>query len=184
VPGLRDLDQAERRYQRSLSLRDVADQLGRAKCLGQLSRVALDRFDDAHAARQPEQVLIGHLNAALHGYQQALDMTPAGDHETRATIENQLGNVYRPAEDTRQALRHYQQAIQHNEARGNVSGAGQTRYNIALLLDAHGRAAEALPYARAALANYHQASPGAADKVTRAEQLIADLQQPSKHGAD
>jgi tetratricopeptide (TPR) repeat protein len=183
VPGLRDLDQAEHWYSASLRLRDDADQLGRAMCLGSLGGVALARFDDARATGQPDPVLLDHLNAALHGYQQALDLTPAGDHETRATCENQLGTIYSQAGDTRQALRHYQQSIQHHEARGDVYGAGQTRYNIAILLAGDGRADEALPYARATLANFRQAGPGAADDAASAEQLIAHLEQRGQHGA-
>src|SRR5262249_2932277 len=56
VPGLRDLDQAEHWYSRSLSLTDDDDQLGCARCLGSLGGVALDRFGDARADGQPEQV--------------------------------------------------------------------------------------------------------------------------------
>jgi tetratricopeptide (TPR) repeat protein len=180
VPGLRDLDQAEHWYQHSLALRDPADQYGRAACLDSLGRVALNRFDDARAIGQPGQVLLDHLNTALNGYRQALDLTPATDHQTRAATENQLGVIYRRAGDTRQALRHYQQSIQHEEARDNIYGAGQTRYNIALLLYRANRIAEALLYARAAVDNYLQAGAGAADRVTKAEQLIAYLEEHSQ----
>ena len=146
----------------------------------QLGQVALERFDDARAAGEAEPVLLEHLNAALGHYQQALDLIPADDHENRATIENQLGIIYHRAGDTGQALRHYQQAIQHDEARGDIYGAGQTRYNIALLLAGAGRVSDALLYARAALDNYQQAGPGAAADAAQAEQLIADLEQPSR----
>ena len=40
VPGLRDLDQAERWYQHSLDLKAEHDRLGRAKILGSLATVA------------------------------------------------------------------------------------------------------------------------------------------------
>ncbi len=178
VPGLQDLDQAEQWFRRSLSLRGDSDRLGRAKCLGSLGGVALARLDDASTAGQPGPVLLGHLNAALRGYQQALDLTLADDHETRSTTEHQLGTVYHRAGDTRQALHHYQQAIQHQETRGDIYGAGQTRYNIALLLlNSDGRAADALLYARAALDNFRQAGPGATDLAARTGQLIARLEQ-------
>ena len=45
------------------------------------------------------------------------------------------------------------------EARGDTYGAGQTRYNIALLLSDAGRPGDALHYARAALTNYRQSDP-------------------------
>ena len=56
--------------------------------------VALQRFDDARAAGEAEPVLLEHLNAALRDYRQALDLTPADDHEERAITENQLGLIY------------------------------------------------------------------------------------------
>ena len=178
VPGLRDLDQAEHWFRRSLSLRPDSDRLGRASNLGQLGAVALERFADAQAGGEAEPVLLKHLHAALHGYLQDLDLTPADDHASRAITENQLGIVFHRAGDTGQALRHYQRSLQHKEARGDVYAAGQTRYNIAaLLLDGDGRTADALLYARAALDNFQQACPGAAADAADAERLIARLEQ-------
>ena len=179
VPGLRDLDQAEHWFQHSLRMRPGSDQLGQARSLAQLGAVALQRFDDARAASEAQSVLLQHLNAALHGYRQALDLIPADDHQTRAALENQLGTIYACGGDTGQALRHYQQAIQHHEAFGDNYGAGQARYNIALLLDGDGRISDALHYACAALHNYEQGRPGATSGADRARRLIADLEQRS-----
>ena len=86
------------------------------------------------------------------------------------------GLIYARAGDTGQALRHYQQSIQHYEARGDVFAAGQTRHNIALLLDDAGRTGDALHYARAALDNFRQAGPGAVSYADLEQQLIADLE--------
>jgi tetratricopeptide (TPR) repeat protein len=180
VPGLRNLDQAERWYRHSLSLRPDSDRRGQALNLSSLGAVALERFDDAQAAGEAGPVLVERLNAALRSYQQSLDLTPADDHEQRAATENQLGLIYRSAGDTRQALRHSQQSIKHSEARGDTYTAGLTRNNIALLLAADGRISDALHYARAALHNYQQAGPGAAAKAAGAEQFIADLEQRSR----
>ena len=176
LPGLQDLDQAGHWIQYSLNLRPDDDRLGRAGNFGSLGAVAMAKFQDALAAGEAEPVLLEHLNSALRGYQQALDLVPADDHGNRAIAENQLGNIYRRAGDTRQALRHYQQSIQHGEAQGDIYGAGLTRYNIALLLADDGRIGDALHYARAALHNYQQAGPGAASKLTQAEQLITWLE--------
>jgi tetratricopeptide (TPR) repeat protein len=177
VPGLRDLDQAGHWYQRSLSLRDGDDQISRASCHAQLGSLALERFDDAVSAGEAGQVLLEQLNAALGHYRQALDLFPAGDHQHRAVTENQLGLIYRRAGDSGQALRHFQRSLQHDEARGDIYRAGQTRYNIALLLDDAGRTGDALHYARAALASFQEAGPGAAGAADQARQLIADLEQ-------
>jgi tetratricopeptide (TPR) repeat protein len=180
VPGLRDLDQAGQWLQRSLRLRPDSDRGGRASCHNQLGMVALERFEDARAAGEAGQVLLEHLNEALRHYRQALDLTPVGDHQKRAITENQFGLIYRRSGDTSQALRHYQQALHHEEARGNTFGAGQTRYNIALLLDDAGRTSDALLYARAALDNFQQAGPGAASDANDARQLVADLEQRNR----
>jgi tetratricopeptide (TPR) repeat protein len=177
VPELRDLDKAKHWHQRSLSLRTDSDQYGQAKSLAQLGRVALDQFDEAQAADEAEPVLLDHLNTALGYYQQSLALAPVGDHKSRAIREFQLGVIYDRAGNTGQALRHYQQALRHDEAREDIYGAGQTRFNIALLLADDDRVSDALLYARAALDNFQQAGPGAAAASARAERLIADLQQ-------
>jgi tetratricopeptide (TPR) repeat protein len=177
VPGMRDLDQAQHWHQHSLNLRPGHDRVGRAKSLGQLASVAYERFLEARAAGQPEAVLLGHLNNALDGYQQALDLLPADDAENLATTHNQIGIIYHQAGDTRRALHHYQQAIKFREARGDIYGAGQTRYNIALLLQEDGRPADALHYARAALNDFQRVGPGAAQDVAKAQALITDLEQ-------
>jgi tetratricopeptide (TPR) repeat protein len=179
VAGLRDLDQAEHWFQRSLSLRPGSDQLGQAASLAQLGAVAVERFEDALSVGDAEPMLLEHLNAALGYYEQALGLTPDGDHQRHAAIEHQLGTIQRRAGDTGQALRHYQQSLQHNEARGEIYEAGLNRYNIALTLSDDGRISDALHYARAALENFQEAGPGAADGVDGARQLITDLQQAS-----
>jgi tetratricopeptide (TPR) repeat protein len=179
LPGPRDLGQAEHWFQHSLSLRAGSDQLGQAVSLAQLGSVALLRFEDAAAAGEAVPVLVEHLNAALGYYQQALGLTPAADHQQRAAIENQLGRIHTWAGDTGQALRHYQQGLQHTEARGDIYGAGLTRFNIVLPLVRDGRVSDALLYARAALDNFQQAGPAAAADAARAERLIADLEQRS-----
>ena len=160
-----------------LSLRPDRDRDGRAANLISLGAVARERFDDARKAGEAKQVLLEHLNAALRSCQQALDLLPADDHQQRGGIEQQLGAIYRRAGDTRQALRHFQQSIQHEEARGNIYGAGQARGHIAALLAASGRISDALHYARASLRNFQQAGPGAADNADIARRLIAEIEQ-------
>ena len=179
VPRLRNLDQAEHWFQYSLSLRPASDRHGRARSLSALGRVALERFEDALAAGTAEPVLRGHLSAALRSYQQSLDLTPADDHQARGTDETQLGKIYEWAGDTSQALRHYHQAIQHHEVRGDIYSAGRTRYDIAVLLAKDARIRDALLYAQAALSNYRQVGPGATSDAADTEQLIAELEQGS-----
>jgi tetratricopeptide (TPR) repeat protein len=177
VPGLRDLDQAQHWLQRSLGLTPEHDPIGGARAHGSLANVAYDRFLDARAAGAPDDELITHLTTALSGHQQALDLLPADHHDFRATAHNQLGVIYDQVGDVPQAMHHYQQSIHHKEARGNTYGAGQTRYNIALLLADAGRPDDALHYARAAQANYREVGPGAAEAADEAQALIDRLER-------
>jgi tetratricopeptide (TPR) repeat protein len=180
VPGLRDLGQAQQWHQRSLGLKPEHNRVGRAKSLGQLANVAYKRFLEARDAGQPEPILVDHLNDALNGYQQALDLFPADDAEDLAITHNQIGILYRQGGDTRRALHHYQQSIKYRDARGDVYGTGQTRYNIALLLLDDGRPADALHYARAALHDYERVGPGADQQAAVARALITELQQATE----
>jgi tetratricopeptide (TPR) repeat protein len=177
VPKLRDLDLAEYWFNYSLSLRPEGDQLGRARCLSSLGRVALERFEDASGAGEPTPVLLKHLNEALSNYRQSLALTPVDDHDRRAIVENQLGNIYRRAGDTRQAMRHYEQAIQHCEAQGDRYRAGLIRLNTAVLLSNAGRTADALQFARAAARNFQDVGAGAAAELARAQDLVTELEQ-------
>jgi hypothetical protein len=87
----------------------------------ELGQAALTRFDDAPVAGEAEPVLVKHLSAGLRSYQQSLDLTPADDHDERATSENQIGITYRRAWATAEALRHYQKSVQHEEAQETLT---------------------------------------------------------------
>ena len=180
IPVLRDLDQAEHWIRHSLSLRPESDRHGRALNLSSLGSIAEARFDEALAASEAEPVLQQHINAALRSFKQSLDLAPADDHQVRGIREGHLGQIFQVAGHASQALRHYQRSIQHKEAHGDVYGAGQIRYNIAILLAEDGQADDALLYARAALHSLQQAGPGAAADADHARQLIATLEQRSR----
>jgi tetratricopeptide (TPR) repeat protein len=180
VPGLRDLDQAQRWYQHSLDLTPEHNRVGRARSLRSLANVAYKRFEEARDARQPEPVLLGHLNAALDGCQQALGLLPAEDAENLAAVHNQLGIICGQAGDTRRALHHYQQSIKFKETRGDIYGAGLTRYNIAVLLQDDDRLDDALLYARAALYDFERTGPGAAREAAQAGDLITRLEHATR----
>jgi tetratricopeptide (TPR) repeat protein len=177
VSSLRDLAKAERWHQRSLDLEPEENRIGRGQSFAALALVAYERFVDARTARQGEQVLLKHLNAALHGFQQALNLFPADDLSDIAAAQIHLGNVYAQVGDIRQALYHYQQSIKLEEARGDIYSAGGSRYNMALLLRADGRPGDALLYARAALLDFERVGPGAAQDAADARDLITELEQ-------
>ena len=177
VPELRDLDQAEHWYQRSLRLRASSDEQGQVATLAQLGALAVARIEDAQAAGSAEPVLLKYLNAGLSSYQTALDRTPADNHEWRGVIENELGTIYAGAGYIGEALRHFQQAIRHKEARGDIFEAGQTRFNIALLLGDADRASDALLYARAALHDFERTGADTSKDAEGARILITQLER-------
>ena len=84
VPGLRDLDQAQHWYEYSLEHREEQDHLGRAKSLWGLGASPTSDSRKPTSPGSPDAVLLEHLNAALHRYQQALPLIPADDAEDLA----------------------------------------------------------------------------------------------------
>jgi tetratricopeptide (TPR) repeat protein len=182
VPALRDLAQAEQWYRRSLELRAEGDRLGRGRVQGSLGLVAYERFKEARQAGQPQAVLLEHLNAALHAYQQALDMMSPDAVNELATCHNELGNIYHEAGQTEQSVAHYREAIRYEEMQGNLYGAAGTRFNVAIAYAQAGRFDDALLFARAALANFEQFGPAAADLAERARGLVAEYEQAARGG--
>jgi tetratricopeptide (TPR) repeat protein len=180
VRAIHDLVQAERRYQEALDLTPEADAQGRARCLGSIGYVALERFDEAKAAGQSGETLLGHLNDALHAYDQALKMLPENAVGDLAVLQNQLGAVYQRAGDLNRALPHYRESIRYEEAQGNRHGAGQTRQNVARLLAQSGQLADAHAYAEAALRDFESYGGGAADDAQDARELLAEIDRLSK----
>jgi hypothetical protein len=182
VPGLRDLDKAEHWHQRSLDLTPQHDLLNQSVSLAQLASVANERFLAGQAAGASEAVLGEYLDAAATGYYNALDLTPADNPEHLTVCHHQLGNLYGTVANLygtsgkfAKALYHFQQAIRYQEVRGDTFGAGQTRYNIAILHAYADRHADALRYAKAALDNFTRVGPGAADQAALAQALISQL---------
>ena len=180
IPQLRDLDRAAQAYQTSLDLRPDHDTLGRARALGELATVDLERFHDALRADADPQVLLDHLNHALAGHHRSLDLLP-DPHPARAIAHNQLGNIYDEAGDTGQALTHYQHSIRNDEQAGNTYSAGHTRYNIAVMLYKAGRRDDALDWAHAALRDYLHIGPGATHDITQTQQFIQHIQQTTNN---
>jgi tetratricopeptide (TPR) repeat protein len=177
VPALRDLDEAERWYQRGLELTDEHDQLGRAKMISQLGNVAYQRFKQARTARQPADVCAAHLDTALERYLDALALTPKDAVLDRAVAHHQLGNIYDAAGQLDLALHHYRQSLALHEQAGDRHGAGQTRHNIAITLANAERFAEARLYAQAALRDYEACGPSATDDAETTRRLLALIDQ-------
>jgi hypothetical protein len=176
VPSLYDLDQADRWYRRDLELRAEGHGLGRARTIGQLGSVAYRRFLGARDAGAPDGELLDHLTAAAAAYREALELLPPNAVPDLAVAHNQLGVVYVDAGDLDTALGHYRESIRYEEQAGNLYGAGQTRYNVALALAQAGRLEDARLYAQAALRDFESLGAGAAATVDKTRDLIASLE--------
>lgn len=184
VPVLRDLVQAEGWYRRDLELTPESDRVGKGKALGELGRVAYERFLEAQQARQPRTVLEEYLNIALHRYQEALQMFPPDAVNALATTQHQLGLIYSAVVPAylEQAVAHYREAIRFFEVAGDFCNAAQTRQNVAIAYARAGRFDDALLFARAALRSYDQLGPAAAAEAAEAQQLITAIEQDVRGG--
>jgi tetratricopeptide (TPR) repeat protein len=175
IAELRNLDEAERWYGKSLDLRPPDDRLGRGMCVGQLGSVAYERFEDARTAGRPVEELARYIAEAARLYEQALDMMPATAVTERGTIHNMLGNIYDDTGDIDRALHHYRQSIQYADKAGEIFLAGGRRFNVAVTLADADRLTDARAYAEAALTNYRTFGDRAADLIQRTEGLIAKI---------
>ena len=102
-------------------------------------------------------------------------MTPPDAVADMAVVHNQLGNIYFGAGDLDRALHHFNESIRLEEAQGNLYGAAETRYNVALALWQSGRLADARQYADAALRGFQTYGAGAAQDVQKTLDLISDI---------
>jgi hypothetical protein len=173
LPALRNLDEAERWYQRSLELRAEGDRLGRGKCNNQLGGTAYGRFNDAKKEEKTKEELLEHLNAAVGYYQQALALLPPDAVDDLAVTNCQLGIVFSEAGDLEQGLSWWQKGITLFEKAGNLFEAGKHQRNISVFLALAERFSDALLYARAALRNFEPYGQGAAKNIEDTKGLIA-----------
>ena len=188
LPAIRELDAAEAAYQRSLDLRNASDALGRSKCIKQIGMVHHNRFREARKRKEPAETLQQHAQAAEAHYLEALQLCPKDALTDLAPIHNQLGNLYVEVGLFDNAREHYELDAQYEEKAGNHFGAGQTRFNMALM---YVQAAErkeqpsqqralllrALAYAEAALRDYQQYQGRAATEEAETQGILDYINQ-------
>jgi len=190
IPAIRDLDAAEAAYQRSLALHDPDDALERSKCIKQIGMVHYARFRESRQRGEPAETALKHAQAAEEHYLQALALCPPTAITTISPIHNNLGLLYNNVGQTEHAREHYEKDVQICEQTGDRYGAGQTRFNMAVMyLQAAGREAapphvrqrdllrRAQAYALAALRDYQHYQGRAADKEANAQRLLEEIQE-------
>jgi tetratricopeptide (TPR) repeat protein len=181
IAKLRNVEKAERWAQKYLDSISATDSVRRSRGIGQLGRIAQERFKDAIAAKRPAEELTNHLERAIDLYEQDLALTPPNSIKSRGIAHNQLGNLYFAAGDTDRALYHYQQDVRYCEQGQDIYGAGQTRRNVAVALFNVGRLSEARAYAEAALINFRAFDQHAAADIAKTEELTSLIEVSSKN---
>lgn len=177
LPALRNLDEAERWYRRSLELFAQNDLFNQSKGLSQLGLIAHERFKDAQKEGKPEKEL---LKSAADFYERALTITPPDAVNSLAVKHAQLGNIYNDAGALDKALNHWQEAGNYFEKEGNLYDSGRLRQNIAIALANDGRLTNALLYARAALRNFESYGGRAKEDEDKAKYVIAEIEKAMK----
>jgi tetratricopeptide (TPR) repeat protein len=183
LPAIRDLDAAEATYQRSLELMHPNDSVKRAVGFQQIGMVHHERFREARGRGAPDETALRHAQAAEQHYRQALALCPPSAIANLGPMHNQLGNLYDDVGQTELAREHYEKRVQLAEQTGDRYGAGQTRYNLALMYrEAAGREPaaarrrdllrRAAAYAAASLRDYQHYQGRAADMEAKARRLI------------
>lgn len=176
IPGILDLNQSKKWFQRSLKRHDKHDRLGRAKCLNELGGVAYKYFQKARQEGASDKELQRHLNQALKRCNKALRLLPDNAITDLAAVHNRLGLLYWDAGQIDCALEHFPKSIHYNEMHDNLYRAAQARFNTALVLRDALRLADAWDYARAALENYKAYGIAATDDLQRTERLLAEIE--------
>ncbi|HVQ40526.1 MAG TPA: CHAT domain-containing protein [Pyrinomonadaceae bacterium] len=133
LPAIRDLDAAEAAYQRALDLFNSKDALARSKCIQQIGMVNHRRFDKARQRKEPAATLLRHAQAAEARYLEALQLCPKDAFTDLAPMHDVIAVLYSQCGQFDKAREHYEQDAQYEEKAGNHFGAGQTRYNVALM---------------------------------------------------
>ena len=123
---------------------------------------------------------MGHLNAAVQSFRQALALLPREAVADLAVAHHALGGAYGDAGDLDRALFHYRQDIGYREQSGDVYGAGRTRFNVALDLAGAGRLTDAWEYAQAARRNFETFGDRALEDVQKTDELIALIEKALK----
>ncbi|HIJ73515.1 MAG TPA: CHAT domain-containing protein [Candidatus Hydrogenedentes bacterium] len=173
---IRDLNLAETWYQRTMSMLKEGQGRSRAQCLGELGRVAFERFRQAATAGKSKPEQNEHLSDARRLSHQALDLFPENAVEGLAVTHNALGNVYGQLGDLDRALDHFREAIRYREIQRDLLYAGRVRSNVALFLHDARRSSEAREYALAALRNFETYGPRAAHWVGKTQKLVANIE--------
>lgn len=147
-----------------------------------------NRYRESRMRGELAETALSHVQAAEQHYHQALALCPPHARTDLSPIHNQLGQLYREVGLTEPAREHYEKDVQICEQTGDRYGAGQTRFNMALM---YLQAAEqestptrqrdllhrAQAYTQAALRDFQHYQGRAAKDEANAQQLLSAIAQ-------
>jgi len=184
IATIRNLDTAESAYKRSLNGWAESDFLNRSKTINQIGMVHHERFTKSHQRGESAQTTLRHAQAAVKHYQQAQTLCPPNALADLGPMHHELGTLYAEVGRTESASEHFEKDVKICEQTGDRYGAGQTRFNIAVM---YAGASEREPtpsrqrdllhraqaYAQAALRDFQHYQGRAADREADTQQLLA-----------
>lgn len=151
---IKNLDQAEGWYLRSLDLLNKEDKVLRSKCFGELGTVYRDRALEAAGKPEQKENCFQNIEKAMNCYQTGLSLIPVEDVSTLAKCHNQIANLHLYMHSYEDASDYYIKAIKYHEKAEDIYSAAQTRLNMSIALFHRCRFEEAMDYAQSALRGY------------------------------
>jgi tetratricopeptide (TPR) repeat protein len=148
---IRNLDEAERWFKKSLELYETSDYLGRGNCLHSLGRIFTGRFRKAYKERKAR---IKYNKEAIHFYDQALSILPENAAYSRMYYYRSKGLHFIYAKKYSAASEQFLEAIKINESIGDSYLAADLRFNAALAFFEDGKLPFAIEYAKSSLRYY------------------------------
>jgi tetratricopeptide (TPR) repeat protein len=182
LEGIRDLDQAEQCYRRSLDLTATEDRTACAQCLNQLGATAFARFDEARKTKRSAEECLGHLENAHQYDTRALEMTPPNAFRSLAMTHRNLGIVYSSRGQIAAATGHYQESIRYCEITGDRFEAGQARSCLAKTLAQARHFPDAHEWAQAALRDF-QACESTDQEIIETLNLVQQIESDLRASA-
>ncbi|OUC16092.1 MAG: hypothetical protein B0A82_03700 [Alkalinema sp. CACIAM 70d] len=192
---IRDLEQAEKCYQRGLELCEKHDQLLRSKLTGQLGKVAFERFQDSLVTAQVAETSSGYLRfrdtqanpqaikESFNYFRQAarflyesLNLLPLDAVRELAVIHTSLVGLHGFIKNIDQAVFHSREAIRYYEVIGESYSTAFPMINIASALERVGRHEEALIYAQTSLRILKPFGNQAISHIQTVQELIEDIE--------
>ena len=188
LPDIRDLDEAEAAYRRSLDLCNPEDVMHRSACVSQIGLVHYERLREARRRKEPEETLLRHARDAEEHYLQGLQLYPQDAVTVLAPAHLQLGNLYAEVGQPEQAREHYEHSVRYAEKAGDRFNAGGTRLNMALMYVQASRRENqpsrqrdflhrAQAYAEAALRDFQHYQGRAANEEAKAQGLLDQINE-------